>query len=942
MSVALPIALCSAHVEVAVSRGVALHHLTQRYKNNNAVPVTARYLFPLQDGSAICGFKATFASGRTIQGRVEDLHQARRDFDEAVQAGAQAALLEERRPDVFETLIGNIGPGEELIVALEYCCELMVEQDALKLAIPVHVAPRYAPRDSPDSMSAHNSDSVSAINHGGLLVEISWQTGSRGPAQVVSPTHPDLVQVPEVALHDVLGDSLDRSSLFRTRLESDMLDRDVVLVMQPDNLFEPVVMWEEWDKHGTQAMMLSLVPKFEVPQVTEPEVVFIVDCSGSMAQRIQQTREALETCIKSLPHDAYFNVIRFGTNFAVLWADGARNTNESKHEALAGIHQLQANMGGTELLQPLNFALRDHAEPTQQRSKQIILLTDGQVTNEQFIIDSVRGRGCRIFSIGIGSGVSTFLVQGLARATSGYAAFVKDGESLQPICEAMLKKALTPSITDLRLTWPSAQEDGFVVLESPLRHEHTWNAEASVSICTEESLSFFDPCQTHPAAYKPPQRPAGAVLDGARVQQAPQRPPALFADSHFCAFVLYPQCADPAGKVEIAGQTSIGPISLQVPLPPTPTKRHSPLLHRMAARALIRDIEEGDAVESRSSSDEARRLSKAFSVLCQTTAFVAVDCSSDLGSCFVLAPQRHEPQRRTSFAPVASPYADTPVATFQTALSQRHRVRAPTCVTNAVSWRSEGIVHKKNEIFLDATERLRCLIGGDNSVLQCQIHGTFKIRCYLSGMPEVRLTFNERFYEIIEDATFHQCVRLDRFCDGCISFLPPDGEFELLCYSVSNFKKPPLMITTVIGPGRFNDEAEYSFHAKSLFGTGLEARSVEVLMPVPDRMVCLHFSSSAGSVDYDSEKQQLVWQMKGLRGMQEEVLTATMKLPARKTLQLDCKDPVLEVSCEVSSFLASGLQVRSVKVIEKTGYQALQRVQCRTQVVGASFRLPPR
>lgn len=38
----------------------------------------------------------------------------------------------------------------------------------------------------------------------------------------------------------------------------------------------------------------------------------------------------------------------------------------------------------------------------------------------------------------------------------------------------------------------------------------------------------------------------------------------------------------------------------------------------------------------------------------------------------------------------------------------------------------------------------------------------------------------------LEDVKFHQCVRLSRFeNDRTISFIPPDGEFELMSYRLN-------------------------------------------------------------------------------------------------------------------------------------------------------------
>ena len=130
--------------------------------------------------------------------------------------------------------------------------------------------------------------------------------------------------------------------------------------------------------------------------------------------------------------------------------------------------------------------------------------------------------------------------------------------------------------------------------------------------------------------------------------------------------------------------------------------------------------------------------------------------------------------------------------------------KLPMAVTNAVSWRSEGIKHRKNEIFLDVVERLNLLVAANGTLLRSEILGSLKMRSYLSGMPELKLGLNDKLlFEAtgrraggrglskgkaveMEDIKFHQCVRLARFeNDRTISFIPPDGEFELMSYRLS-------------------------------------------------------------------------------------------------------------------------------------------------------------
>jgi AP-1 complex subunit mu len=103
--------------------------------------------------------------------------------------------------------------------------------------------------------------------------------------------------------------------------------------------------------------------------------------------------------------------------------------------------------------------------------------------------------------------------------------------------------------------------------------------------------------------------------------------------------------------------------------------------------------------------------------------------------------------------------------------------RPPVALTNTVSWRSEGIKHRKNEIFLDVVEKLNLLVSSNGTVLHSEIIGAIRMKSFLSGMPELKLGLNDKLmFEAtgrpasaskgkaveLEDIKFHQCVRLAR------------------------------------------------------------------------------------------------------------------------------------------------------------------------------------
>ncbi|PWA95586.1 AP complex, mu/sigma subunit [Artemisia annua] len=153
--------------------------------------------------------------------------------------------------------------------------------------------------------------------------------------------------------------------------------------------------------------------------------------------------------------------------------------------------------------------------------------------------------------------------------------------------------------------------------------------------------------------------------------------------------------------------------------------------------------------------------------------------------------------------------------------------KPPMAVTNAVSWRSEGINYKKNEVFLDVVENVNILVNSNGQIIRSEVVGALKMRTYLSGMPECKLGLNDRvLLEAqgrttkgkaidLDDIKFHQCVRLARFeNDRTISFVPPDGAFDLMTYRLSTQVKPLIWV-----------EAHVERHSKSRVEITVKARS---------------------------------------------------------------------------------------------------------------------
>jgi len=201
--------------------------------------------------------------------------------------------------------------------------------------------------------------------------------------------------------------------------------------------------------------MVTLVPKFTLPPGTKPEIVFVVDRSGSMTDHMGPLKSSLGVFLKSLPVGVKFNICSFGSKHSFLWKKSKSYSAESFEEANRYVQSMQADFGGTEILPPIKCTLsRRYVD----LPLEIMLLTDGEIWSPETLFEYVEqatAKGdVRLFSLGIGQDVSHALVEGMARVGRGFAQNVSDErEGIEGKVVRMLRGGLSAHVNDYRLEW---------------------------------------------------------------------------------------------------------------------------------------------------------------------------------------------------------------------------------------------------------------------------------------------------------------------------------------------------------------------------------------------------------------------------------------------------------------------------------------------------------
>ena len=242
-------------------------------------------------------------------------------------------------------------------------------------------------------------------------------------------------------------------------------------------------------------------------------------------------------------------------------------------------------------------------------------------------------------------------------------------------------------------------------------------------------------------------------------------------------------------------------------------------------------------------------------------------------------------------------------------------------MTNIVSWRKEGIKYPENEAWLDE----------------------IIMKSYLSGMPTITLGLNDKVVlqnlgkdtsNCIEmdDLKFHQCVNKKKYeNERIIEFIPPDGQFELMSYRLDMQIKPLISVKVEIN-NISETRIEYTAKAKTNFKNRSVANNVNIYIPVPLDIQNATFKTTSGSVVYLSDREDLLWSIKRFDGQCELDMVCSFQVP---TVRIDdpnkhLKRPI-QLSFEIPYFTVSGFQVRFMKIVDKSGYEAVPWVRYFTR-----------
>ena len=407
----------------------------QRYRNPHGTNVEAVYTFPLPVEAVLLDLEITLGERRLVATVVEK-KQAERDYEQAIDKGDTALMLERAGDGLCTLNLGNLMAGESATIRYRYAQLLRFEHGSVRLAIPTVIAPRYG-NPKAARLQAHQvpTNDLAVAYPFSLTLDLE---GEIAKGTVASPTHAISTKATAKGMRVALA-------------RDAFLDRDFVLAVGGLSGRSLSVVAQDGDRFVALASFCADVPRSAEERPLRLKL--LVDCSGSMGgDSIDAARRALHRILASLEPADRFSFSRFGSH-VVHETDGMVSASATHVRTTAErLGCMDADLGGTEMADALRAVF---AIGGTDGAADVLILTDGEVWDADHLVSEARGARQRVFAVGIGSAPAEGVLRRLAEASGGACEFVAPNEDAEAAILRMFSRLRAPRVERADVAWPA-------------------------------------------------------------------------------------------------------------------------------------------------------------------------------------------------------------------------------------------------------------------------------------------------------------------------------------------------------------------------------------------------------------------------------------------------------------------------------------------------------
>lgn len=446
------------HVDIRISGNLQRVTVRQIYGNPFEEVINTVYTFPLPQSGAVDRMDM-WIGDRLIRGKIHERELARQIYEEAIEAGQTASLLEQERPNIFTQSVGNILPGDSIVIEISYVAPIEYDDGEYEIVFPMVVGPRFVPPGGfvrrifdlyEVSTSVEDADRITPP-----IVPEGFRTGYDIELSVTLNAGIGIVDY-ESLNHEVETDlHFNGTATITLKNEDEIPNRDFVLRWRTaSDRIQTGVITHNGGLGGHFMLILQPDADISVDRITPKEMFFVVDCSGSMSgQPMEVAKETVRQFVSGMNPDDTFQIMRFSETASSMSRSPLTNTETNVSDGIAYINAMSGT-GGTMMIEGVRAAI-GYPEDS-ERMRFVIFLTDGYIGNEGEILgelQSTLGENTRLFSVGVGSSPNRYLIEGLAEEGRGHAYYVGYNEDPSEAVGAIYQKINDPYLVGIDIDW---------------------------------------------------------------------------------------------------------------------------------------------------------------------------------------------------------------------------------------------------------------------------------------------------------------------------------------------------------------------------------------------------------------------------------------------------------------------------------------------------------
>ena len=483
--------LFSTDIYAEINDKFAKVKLTHIYYNPYDDYLDTCFKFPKGLYQVFDGIEAEI-DGKKIKGLIGLRKNVRIKYVTEVAKGSTVIKTEELCPasskvknDILITQIGNIPPKKEIKITFSFLQTLDVSLNKkFKFLLPLVLTPRYVPVKKTFNLLKNliyngkekkNMDELNSMLQSGNIRYIrsgdNLQYYYNLNVHVYSESRIEKIDTKVINQSFLFKKkSSHEYNIFLDPSELHIPNQDFVLEYEivEEDLKIPRLLIEEHPKYKNDyCFYYTFNPSKQIKNI-EKEIanpfnedmkgnfIFLIDRSGSMyGNRINMAKQSLIYFLKSLNENgSKFNIISFGNEYYSLFDNNKLVNNENINEALRLVMNFEADMGGTEIKNALDYIYENLLE--RNLSNRIFVMTDGAVWDIESCLNSVNeifqdpNFDTRFFSLGIGNGCSESLIRGIAQEGGGECELVKNTEDIADKIIYLLESSMSFCLCDLK------------------------------------------------------------------------------------------------------------------------------------------------------------------------------------------------------------------------------------------------------------------------------------------------------------------------------------------------------------------------------------------------------------------------------------------------------------------------------------------------------------